>query len=207
MRAPKLWFDIASWRWSPTVGLLLGSLLYVGVTVFAIPEHIGDGEPVRTQGFSLFGATRNRPTTLDANLSPSVPEPETDAAHSEVRRAPAARSGGGFPRRGFSPPLPRPEPVAAPPPPPPPAPPPITIPQQAPVAVAPPAPTAPPQAAEAPAPQNAQNAPAPEGNAAQPQAPAPAEPPAGQAPPPGAAPAQPVSPAGQAPAAPPAVPN
>jgi len=205
MRAPKLWFDIASWRWSPTIGLLLGSLLYVGVTVFAIPEHIGDGEPVRTQGFSLFGATRNRPAALDANLSPSVPEPETEAAHLEVRRAPAARSGGGFPRRGFSPPLPRPEPVAAPPPPPP-APPPITIPQQAPVAVAPPAAAQPQPAAEAPAPQNAQNAAAPAGNAAAPQPPTQAEPPAGQASPPGA-PALPVSPAGSAPAAPPAVPD
>jgi hypothetical protein len=127
----KLLGELMAWRWAPAVGLCVASLFYVLVVVALVPDEIG--VPVTNARFAK-------------KLAPSEETPEAPTyptAVSEVEAAApppvAAVQPAGvvdFGRRGFSPPIDRPEPP--PPPPPPVAPPPPVVPEPA-VAVAPPA--------------------------------------------------------------------
>lgn len=151
---------VLSWRWAPFAALVAGACSFVGFALLVIPDHIGaksnDG------GSSLgLGLANSFVRTESGTASPSH-DFSGDSTSSVSAALPAnptsrviARSGDGFPKRGFTPPLERAEPPAQPVPPPPPAP----APQ-----------AAPPPPAEIPPPQ------------AQPPAPAPAEQPAGVVP-------------------------
>ncbi|MFZ5892127.1 MAG: hypothetical protein ACOY0T_13810 [Myxococcota bacterium] len=139
MRALRIWTEIASWRWSPAVALVLGAVLYVAFAVLVIPDRIGNGAPIPSGGTasSLRAFAQQRATSFAASISPSVAEGENVATSTpsepQARTTPAAPAvnAAHFPRRGFTPPLDRPEPPAPPPPPAPPAAPVVALPAAA----------------------------------------------------------------------------
>jgi hypothetical protein len=113
--------ELVGWRWAPAVGLCVASLFYVLVVVALVPEEIG----VPTTNARLASKVAPQqsepelptfPTVVpDSEVAPPAPAPVRPAAVVD------------FGRRGFSPPIDRPE---APPPPVPP-PPPVAPPQPA----------------------------------------------------------------------------
>lgn len=145
---------VLTWRWAPCAALVLGSLSFVGFALLAIPDHIGHIDASSTRSSLQLG---------NQFASTQTPAPATDwsgdttntvSALPNSRERTATRTGevSAFPKRGFSPPLERPEPPAAPVPPPPAAPaqPQLNVPP--PVPALPPAPPPPaPQQAEPPA--------------------------------------------------------
>src|SRR4051794_30232392 len=119
MRAAKIVRDFFDWRWAPCVGLIVGSLTYVGLAVLLIPSQLDPAAPSasRPTGFEQPAAAPN--TAFASSLtqgslvgSPTVRDP--------VHRLPlpATADAASTPRRGFSPPIE--QPPAPPPPPPPP---------------------------------------------------------------------------------------
>jgi hypothetical protein len=182
MRVLDLWSGVTSWRWTPTVGLASGAVIYAVTAILLVPDHIG-AEPAR--GALESGRAPNSGsalTTTAAVASETMADgPDTDspAARRAARRA--ARLDAAQAKRGFSPPLPRPEAAAPPPAPEPAAPPPPPPPPPEPVPPPPAPPVNPPSstqrvevspnvpAAEAPAaPAPADNTNAQAGNAAPP---------------------------------------
>jgi hypothetical protein len=151
--------------------LVGGALSFVGFALLVIPDHIGakGGEEGRSLGLGLAnGFVRNDATT------PANNDFSGDTSSSVAAAMPAnptsriiSRSSDAFPRRGFTPPLERAEPVPAPPPP-------ATVPP----AMATPAPPVAPDAFQPPQPAQQEQQPV-----AQPVQP-PSEPPPGVIPPP-----------------------
>lgn len=145
----KLLADFITWRWAPTIGLLSAALLYVLVVVGMIPTEIG--VPVANAKF----APRSLPTGAlgeAASHTSTVNASETEAAPTEHNSGQAvARGPSEFGRRGFSPPLERPDPPPEPPPPPPPVIPPPTPVEAPPVPPTEIASASPPSAPSAPA--------------------------------------------------------
>jgi hypothetical protein len=112
-------------RWAPFAALVLGSLSFVGFVTLTVPEHIGDLASSKPSSLKLgshlsrtqtpaeslgeFSDDRQADGSRGDGTSPSFSQPTRMATHgSNV-----------FPKRGFTPPLDRPEQEAAPPPPPP----------------------------------------------------------------------------------------
>jgi len=172
---PKL----QAWRWAPCAAFVLGSLSFVAFALVAIPERIGHVDPQNASNALRLG------DALARTQPPSTPPTDwgdtTNTAASSPNPSPRSLQPGltqstdsAFPKRGFTPPLERPEPPAPPPqltpaqqqpqlnvPPPVPAPP---APATEPAAPAPPPPAeVVPQAAPPPAPsgEDAQPAAAP----------------------------------------------
>ncbi len=166
---------VLTWRWAPFAALVLGALSFVAFTLLAIPDRIGhvDAETT-TDRFSLGNHVGRIPVnaTPASDFSKDTADPAAAAA-SPVARV-ATQSADTFPRRGFSPPLERPEPPAPPAPPAPPQP----VMAILPPTPAPPAPAPPPPAAEVmPQPVPSPDAPPP-AQPADPAQPPPAAPPA-----------------------------
>lgn len=157
---------VLTWRWTPCAALTLGAASFAAFALLVIPDRIGElgaatqSAAARLTSGNSFASTQSNPSpgsnwsTTNNAASPSPPPPNT------VSHVSAARPNDVFPKRGFSPPLERPEPPPTPVPTPPPA---VNLqmPTAAPQTVAepvpppPPAPVAEPQAsppAEAPAP-------------------------------------------------------
>lgn len=117
----KILGELVAWRWTPAVGLCVASMFYVLVVVALVPDEIG--VPMTNTRFAKVVAPAQTdvpeaPTFPTATIESEAPLPQP----SPVRPAGVADYG----RRGFSPPLPRPEAPPAPdvtPPVPPPAPP------------------------------------------------------------------------------------
>lgn len=126
-----------SWRWTPFVALVLGSLAFAVFTALAVPSRIGADAPpaaahLRFKSQPASFAKPGDAPAPDAELN----EPATDERVSPTRLvaavgADAARLASSVSKRGFTPPLARPESpapapqptlVIAPPPVPPPAP-------------------------------------------------------------------------------------
>ncbi|HVR19397.1 MAG TPA: hypothetical protein VMS65_06870 [Polyangiaceae bacterium] len=137
----KLLGDFVAWRWAPAVGLCVASLFYVLVVVALVPDEIG---------VPVSGARMAKKRALTTDEKPELPtfptttpEPETEGETQPVSPPPSmpVQPAGvvDFGRRGFSPPLERPDP--------PPEPPPVMMP--------PPPVAAPPPVAEAPVPAEA----------------------------------------------------
>jgi hypothetical protein len=135
------------WRWAPCVALSAGACTFVLAAVLAIPDHIGF---TRAAERARSGASRALMNNSEVNTAARVGGGYTDADDREpaelasqpgMTPSPARALSQGLPakRRGFTPPLERPDP----PPPPPPA-----IPE----AVPPPAAAAPPAGDPAPVP-------------------------------------------------------
>lgn len=143
---------VFAWRWAPCAALVLGSLFFVGFALLVIPDRIGD---VASEGGSKLGANLSRSQRGAASDSgwSSTANVEDDGEGAAAPPAPVTgfdTGGEHFPKRGFSPPLDRPEPAA--PPPPPPVEEPPAAPAAEPPAVEPPvAPAAEPPAVEPPA--------------------------------------------------------
>jgi hypothetical protein len=146
MRVPKVLVDLVEWRWAPAAALSLGAVFYVGLVVAVIPERIGASRNSQTEGrlftspasTSLFAARVG--ASLDGQRESVESESAPPAAHRTMPApaAPVIHDSPSSARRGFSPPLPRPEPEAAPPP----LPPPPGMPPPPPVPYAPPNPGA-----------------------------------------------------------------
>jgi hypothetical protein len=128
----KLLGELLAWRWAPAVGLCVASLFYVLLVVALVPNEIG--VPVTNAHF----AQKLAPAPAETPEAPTFPTaaPEPEQATPVAAPAPVQPAGVvDFGRRGFSPPIDRPEA-----PPPPMLPPPVAVPPpppEAPVAVAP----------------------------------------------------------------------
>jgi len=129
MRVVQILSDFIRWRWAPFIGLVSASLFYVLFAILLIPSQVGASEPEEDEAaLELPEATtgeraQDTPDT-DAQAGASGPVKHIERS-SPLTAAPAPK------RRGFSPPLERPDPnppppapAAATPVPPPPAPPP-----------------------------------------------------------------------------------
>jgi hypothetical protein len=169
--------QVLTWRWTPCVAFVLGAVSFAAFMLLAIPDHIGE-IPAEATSDSL---------RLQLARTQAAPTPESDwssdttntaSATPRLAERTAAMRGGDvstFPKRGFSPPLERPEPPPAPAPA---APPPTPQPQlniPAPAPAPPPAeqPPASPPAQPEVMPQAQAVPPPPDAQAAQPPAPAP----------------------------------
>jgi hypothetical protein len=112
---------VLTWRWAPCAALVAGSLTFVGFALLVIPDRIGSAMAQPSEPPVGLALANN----LTRTVLPSAPsEPEGSRASEPAANAatnPAAQltnrpSEQSFPRRGFSPPLERPEPPAPPPP-------------------------------------------------------------------------------------------
>lgn len=164
MREPGI-PQVLTWRWAPCVALALGAISFAAFAMLAIPERIGSGGS-SPSGMSARMSLGN--SLLSTQPSPTPPSDWNDNPSGSGRTVPnavtqvASRAGDMFPKRGFTPPLERPEPPPVPAPPPPLESPPMQIapagpPPAAPALPAPPPPVeaAPAQPAEQPAPNPA----------------------------------------------------
>ncbi|HEX3776037.1 MAG TPA: hypothetical protein VHV51_16310 [Polyangiaceae bacterium] len=138
MRAPQILTDFFEWRWAPCVALTAGSLAYVGLAVLFIPNQFESGTSSNSNSASMIGvppstAFASSVTQSAFTSAPMRQEPERHFA------APAEPAVEQPIRRGFSPPLERPD-----------MPPPQPVPQ----------PAAPPQPATPPPPPPVEAAPA-----------------------------------------------
>src|SRR6478609_2970988 len=154
---------VLTWRWTPCAALTLGAVFFAGLALLAIPERIGELGAATKSAAASFGS--NFASTQTVSPAPGTDWSNGNAASTSVSPAvPAVRvlsnQANAFPKRGFSPPLERPDPPAPPPAPvvPPPAPPPQVAPPAQKVA---PPPQAPPtQAAPVEAPPSPDSSPA-----------------------------------------------
>lgn len=155
MREPGL-PKVLTWRWAPCVALALGACSFAAFAMLVIPERIGTLEAGSSSAASFgadarFASTQSLSQSADdrsASASNNGPSSfSTLPSHQGVARAAVNL----FPKRGFSPPLERPEP---------PAPPPAAVPPQP--ALDPAALQAPPPPAAPEAPAMAAPPPAPE---------------------------------------------
>ncbi|HEX2876242.1 MAG TPA: hypothetical protein VHP33_33550 [Polyangiaceae bacterium] len=135
---------VLKWRWAPCAALVLGSLSFVGFALLAIPDHIGQMAASSTTSSLQLGNQFARTQTPAPATDWSGDTTNTASASPSLRERAATRTGDvpAFPKRGFSPPLERPEPPAAPVPPPPAAPvqPQLNVPPPVPALPAPPPP-------------------------------------------------------------------
>jgi hypothetical protein len=192
MRALELWSSVISWRWTPTLGLGLGAVVYALAAIVLVPDHIGEksrdtdaDEPRRLSQHTTSVSVAHAAAPSD-EATPAEPAEDAAGNRRAARRAARREREAAENKRGFSPPLPRAEPLppepapqrvdvspAQPAPEPPPAPPPPTAEAPAPVAPAAVATTntqnaAPaPSGANNPAPAPSQEAPAPAPSAQQ----------------------------------------
>ena len=166
--------QVLRWRWAPCAAFVLGSISFAAFMLLAIPDHIGEVPAEATSDSLRFQLARTQ----------TAPAPQSDWSGETTNTASATprladrtafRSGdvSTFPKRGFSPPLERPDPPPAPvpavPPPMPPQPqlnlpPPVPPPAEQPPAPAPAPPEVLPQPQAVPPPPDAQAAPARETN-------------------------------------------
>lgn len=138
---------VLSWRWSPCLALALGACGFAAFALLAIPEQIGSvSVPTPSEAALRFGGGFAS-TRTSADGSPSSEDSGSLTTSNTFSAVPSnqgsSHAANGFPKRGFTPPLERPEP------PPPPAPPPQPVLDTQPQAVAAPVPApaeAPPQA-------------------------------------------------------------
>ncbi len=123
----------ARWRWTPFVGPAVGTTLFVLTLAWLVPDDIGS--------VSHRGARPSVGASLEAGTSADEGDAAVDTASSQptpmraTQDSPRASASQHQRRRGFSPPIERPDAPAAPPPPPPP--------QQGPAAPMPPPPGGP----------------------------------------------------------------
>jgi hypothetical protein len=123
MRVGQFVSDFVRWRWAPFVGIVSASLFYVLLAILLIPSQVGASEPEEREIPVEATSAADIPTDISeasedgaAALSRARPTPRPG------RRAAATTPMSPPRRRGFSPPLERPEgpapaaPPAAPPP-------------------------------------------------------------------------------------------
>jgi hypothetical protein len=118
---PKL----LAWRWTPFAALVLGSLSFVGFVTLAVPDKIGGAlEGASTSSLRLGNHfSRTQPThSTAAESSPEFSSSDDSGSSAPPPPSPATQvatlAPREYPKRGFSPPLERPEPEPPPPPPP-----------------------------------------------------------------------------------------
>jgi hypothetical protein len=167
--------QVLTWRWAPCAAFVLGSISFAAFMLLAIPDQIGQVPAEATSNSLRFQLARTQAAPPAQSDWSSDDTTNTASATPRLGERSATRISepSGFPKRGFSPPLERPEPPPAPapaaPPPmppqpqlnvPPPAPPPADQPPAAPPPQREAMPQAPaiPQAQAAPPPADAQAA-------------------------------------------------
>jgi outer membrane biosynthesis protein TonB len=117
MREPGI-PQVLTWRWAPCIALALGAISFAAFAMLAIPERIGDvGSSAHSTSASMtldngFATTQPSPSPPgNWNDNPGVSSRAVPNGVTQV----ASRAGDLFPKRGFTPPLERPEPPPAPP--------------------------------------------------------------------------------------------
>ncbi|HYJ11569.1 MAG TPA: hypothetical protein VEX18_21250 [Polyangiaceae bacterium] len=142
MREPGI-PKLLTWRWAPCLALALGAFSFCAFALLAIPDQIGGletGSPSMRLGnqLSRTQAAPGAGNWSDSEASGEGEEGKPSAASPANHLA--SRAAGSFPKRGFTPPLDRPEPSPGAAPSPVPAPPPTAIPAPSPEGEAAPAP-------------------------------------------------------------------
>lgn len=114
---------VLSWRWAPCAALAIGACSFAAFAMLVIPDRIGSAP-------APGGAAFRFDSSLDSSLASTQtsPDPEGRFSNSGSSSTPArfsslessqvaARAAANlFPKRGFTPPLERPDPPPAPPP-------------------------------------------------------------------------------------------
>jgi hypothetical protein len=109
----KLVVEFVGWRWAPAVALLAASMLYVGVVVGLVPSEIGvpvGGGKLAARLNEANANTASSEQVTNTYVASTAETTQVSAPATPVRRPPVAEFG----RRGFSPPIDRPEPLASP---------------------------------------------------------------------------------------------
>jgi hypothetical protein len=136
MRAPTVIVRFLQWRWTPSVLLVVGSLVFVGIVVLIVPDDfdsVTSGADRVSRAAARGRAAKNVESVTDPSL-PSAGEDDSPTPLSERRTAALPKRGHNIVQSIFHP-IQKPElPVEPvdpnpqpPPPPPPPAPPTATI--------------------------------------------------------------------------------
>jgi hypothetical protein len=119
--------QVLTWRWTPCVAFVLGSISFAAFMLLAIPDRIGQVPTEPTSNSLGFQLARTQAAPAPQGDWSSDTSTNTASATPRLADRTAHRAGdaSGFPKRGFTPPLerrdppPAPPPVAAPLPPPP----------------------------------------------------------------------------------------
>jgi len=127
MRVVQILSDFIRWRWAPFIGLVSASLFYVLLIILLIPSQVGASETEE----EADGAALEAPEAATSERGEGTPETDAQAGASgpvkHIERSSPLTPPPVAKRRGFSPPLERPDPnppapaVPVPPPPAPPA--------------------------------------------------------------------------------------
>jgi hypothetical protein len=110
----KLLTEFIVWRWAPAIALLAASTLYVVVVVGLVPSEIG--VPVANAKFAprdLTASTIQTDTTVNAYANAAANTVAEAMPVSAPPRPVVRTPANDFGRRGFSPPIERPEPLGA----------------------------------------------------------------------------------------------
>jgi hypothetical protein len=112
-----------TWRWTPCAALTLGAASFAAFALLVIPDRIGElGAATQNAAARLSlgsGYASTQTTSTQSDWSSSANDGSgVSAGNPTPSRVAAARPAEVFPKRGFSPPLERPEPPPAPSPPP-----------------------------------------------------------------------------------------
>src|SRR5262245_33087517 len=94
MQAPSWAVRLVTWRWMPSVALVVGSLAFAGVAILIVPDDLGS---LASGTDRLSRATRSRVAansqpTADEPSSPVSEEESAAAAHQRRLMAPRAAS-------------------------------------------------------------------------------------------------------------------
>ena len=118
MRVGQLVSDFIRWRWAPFVGIVSASLFYVLLAILLIPSRVGASEPAESE----LSVEATSAADIPENTAESSEEGPATLGRTRPTPRPARRAAQPTPlspprRRGFSPPLDRPEPPPSPAPP------------------------------------------------------------------------------------------
>ena len=161
--------QVLTWRWAPCAAFVLGSISFAAFMLLAIPDHIGQVPAEATTNSLRFQLAGTQPAPApQSDWSSDTTNTVSSTPRLADRTATRNTDASSFPKRGFSPPLERPEPPPAPATPP-------AMPPQPQLNVPPPVPA---PAEQPPAPPPPQPEPARDGQAAPPPPDAPAAQPA-----------------------------
>ena len=146
-RVLQILSDFVRWRWAPFVGLVGASLFYVLFAILLIPSQVGASEQVEEEDGQAVEAPETSGERGD-DASQTDAQTATPSPVKHIERSSPLPTAAAPKRRGFSPPLERPDPTPPAPPAPPPPPEALAQPAPAPIGAAPAPDPASPAAAE-----------------------------------------------------------
>ena len=109
--------QVLTWRWAPCAAFVLGSISFAAFMLLAIPDHIGQIPAEATSDSLRFQLARTQtapPTQSDWSSDDTTTNTASATPRLGDRSATRTSDPSGFPKRGFTPPLERPDPPPAP---------------------------------------------------------------------------------------------